>query len=366
MLRPAFAHLLSPGDPRPSLPVVGRPSHSTGIAVSPRYASASIYTADRVLTLSKVVLTGASGYIGGRLVTELLADGWEVHGVVREPAPALAIDQTVCDLAADGADAALSSACAGADTVVHLAGEDEVLAAREPAAALAATVVATERVAEACAASSVKRLVYMSTVHVYGARIRPGVTLTEDMRVEPRSPYAISRLASEHVAATLAGGGYELVVFRLSNAVGAPHDPGVDRWTLVANDLCRQGALDGRLALRSSGTQFRDFVPLSSVCAAVTTASRPAGQAVSSGTYNLGSGQPTTVRSLAELIQSEFERQTGIRPALQAPEPEPVPPEPYYVSVARAAEHGLRAQTPLEEAVAETVQFCLDHKEQLR
>ncbi|HUE29221.1 MAG TPA: SDR family oxidoreductase, partial [Solirubrobacteraceae bacterium] len=248
----------------------------------------------------------------------------------------------------------------------HLAGEDEVLAAREPAAALAATVVATEKVAEACAASSAKRLVYMSTVHVYGDRVLAGVTLTEDMRVEPRSPYAISRLASEHVAAALSRGAYELVVFRLTNAVGAPYDPDVDRWTLVANDLCRQGAVRRRLALRSSGTQFRDFIPLSSVCSAVAAASRAGDPVVPTGTYNLGSGQPTTVLALAEMIQTEFERQTGRRPPLDAPDPEPVPSEPYFVSVARAGRHGLLMLTPLDEAVAETVRFCLDHKERLQ
>ena len=79
--------------------------------------------------------------------------------------------------------------------------------------------------------------------------------LTEDLRPEPRSSYAISRLASEHVAATLAGGAADVVVLRLTNSVGAPVDPAVDRWTLVTNDLCRQGALTGRLELRSSGVQ---------------------------------------------------------------------------------------------------------------
>src|SRR5205085_1729863 len=126
-----------------------------------------------------------------------------------------------------------------------------------------------ERLAEGCASSGVGRLVYLSTMHVYGARIVPGATLTEDMRPEPRSAYGISRLASEHVAASLAAGAYELVVLRLTNSVGAPYDPGVDRWTLVANDLCRQGAQAGQLELRSSGMQWRDFVPLRSVCAAL-------------------------------------------------------------------------------------------------
>ena len=95
---------------------------------------------------------------------------------------------------------------------------------------------------EAVADSAVKRLVYMSTVHVYGERMTGGATLTEDMRPEPRAPYAIARLASEHLAAALSRKGIEVVVLRLTNSMGAPAHPAVDRWTLVANDLCRQGS----------------------------------------------------------------------------------------------------------------------------
>lgn len=311
------------------------------------------------------MLTGASGYIGGRLVGRLLDAGWDVHGVVREAAPRLGIEQTVCDLASEDAAAALSAACEGAETVVHLAGENEVIATRKPAEALASTVVATEKVSEACVQARVRRLLYLSTVHVYGSRIVPGVELVEDMRLEPRSAYAISRLASEHVAAALARDAYELVVFRLTNSVGAPDHPSVDRWMLVANDLCRQGAVTGDLRLKSSGTQWRDFVAVSEVCATIATAARASNPVLPAGTYNLGSARPTTVRALATMIQDAFQHETGRRPELHAPEPEPNPPGPYHVSVQRAARYGLRLQQPLAEPVAETVRFCLQHREEL-
>jgi UDP-glucose 4-epimerase len=288
-----------------------------------------------------------------------------VHAIVREPAPRLGVEQTVCDLALKDSMPALVAACEGADAVVHLAGENELIAAREPSAALASTIVATERVAEACASAGVRRLVYISTVHVYGARISPGVILDEKLRPEPRSPYAISRLASEHAAAALANGTFELVVLRLTNSVGAPDDPGVDRWTLVANDLCRQGALSGRLELRSSGSQWRDFVALGDVCAAIDAASRVSDPVVAPGTYNLGSGRPTTVRALAGLIADEFERQTGRRPELRAPALETDPPASYTVSVERAARQGVALTTPLADAVSETVEFCLRRREEL-
>ena len=308
-----------------------------------------------------LLVTGPAGYIGAGLVHELLDDGWDVVGLGRERVDYLPIDQVVADLNVDRE--LTREACEGADCVVHLAGENEVFAARDPAAALGETVTATERLVEAVAASRAKRLVYMSTVHVYGEQIREGATITEDLRPEPRGAYPVSRLASEHLVAALAAHGTEVVVLRLTNSVGAPIHPSVDRWTLVANDLCRQGALTGRLVLRSSGVQWRDFVALRDVHAAVVAACRS--DTLPPGRYNLGSGEPMTVRSLAELVQDAFERSTGTRPELDAPDPGPDPPAPYRVSVERAASHGIRNDTPVASAVEETVRFCVDNREAL-
>src|SRR5206468_351657 len=112
-------------------------------------------------------------------------------------------EQTTADLSTD-LDA-VGAACEAADALVHLAGENEVLAARDPATAMSGTLAASQRIAETAEAVGVRRLVYMSTVHVYGERMEEGAVLTEDLRPEPRSPYAIARLASEHALAAAAG-----------------------------------------------------------------------------------------------------------------------------------------------------------------
>ncbi|MDQ6747900.1 MAG: SDR family oxidoreductase [Candidatus Dormibacteraeota bacterium] len=320
--------------------------------------------------MPKVLITGAGGYVGGRLVAALSQAGSQAHALVREPARWLTIPQTVCDLCTVAADE-LVAACTEMDAVVHLAGENEVVAARQPEVALGATVLASERLAAACRDAAVPRLIYLSTIHVYGERIRPGATLAEEMRPEPRSAYAISRLASEHVIAALAGESCECVIFRLTNAVGAPADPSVDRWSLVANDLARQGSLTGRLALRSSGVQWRDFVALDDVCTTIAAAcdqdrlSGPSAPALASGTYNLGSGTPTTVLELAGLIQEAFARRTGSRPELAVPAPPPQRPEPYRVSVDRLAQAGLAPSGALGGAITETVDFCLANRDDL-
>lgn len=251
----------------------------------------------------------------------------------------------------------------GVGTVVHLAGENEVVAAAQPDRALTDTIMAARHFGAAAAAAGVERVVYASTVHVYGSRLQPGAVVDEETAPQPTSEYAVARLASEHLLSALSGSGIDVITMRLTNVVGAPADVAVDRWTLVTNDLCRQGVTSGVLRLKSSGHQYRDFVAAADVeelIIATTTGSIPA------GTYNVGSGRPTTIRELAELVQDHVEVRTGRRPPLEAP---PLPdgplPPPYHVAVDRVRRAGPQLATPLSNAVDETVAFCLAEQDAL-
>jgi UDP-glucose 4-epimerase len=270
--------------------------------------------------------------------------------------------QVEIDLSSEGPE--LGHALEGAGCVVHLAGHNEVVASQEPDRAMAETLAAARHVARTAAEVGVPRLLYVSTVHVYGARMVDGAVLDEATTPEPTSPYAIARLASEHLMAEAAASGVEVVVLRLTNAVGAPADVAVDRWTLVASDLCRQAVRTGELVLRSSGQQWRDFISLGDVCAAVRRGAEPG--AVPSGTYNLGTGTCHTILELAGLVQDRFEARTGRRPALRTAPAEQPAPGPYTVSVDRLAAAGWRAGARLTDAVDELVAFCLDHEDALR
>jgi UDP-glucose 4-epimerase len=175
----------------------------------------------------------------------------------------------------------------------------------------------------------------------------------EDTPPAPHGTYAIARLAVEHLVTEAP----DPVVLRLTNAVGAPAHPAVDRWTLVAADLCRAATTTGTLTLRSTGQQWRDFIGLADVVAAIGASADPA--RVPAGVYNLASGRSTTVRALAELVQDRFEARTGTRPVLEAPDPIGPDPEPYHVDPGRLVGLGLVADQPLADSIDEIIELCL-------
>jgi UDP-glucose 4-epimerase len=300
-----------------------------------------------------IAVTGANGYVGSRLVAELAAEGTAARALARTRRDWVATDDVrLVDLAAHVAP--IADALAGATTVVHLAGHNEVVAAEDPDRALGETAVMARHVVEAAAQAGVERVLFVSTVHVYGDHLVPGAEVDEATPTAPHGTYGIARLAVEHVV----GEAPDPVVLRLTNAVGAPVHPEVDRWTLVALDLCRSAAATGTLTLRSSGQQWRDFIDLGDVVRMIAAACDPA--TVPAGTYNLASGRPCTVRALAELIQDRYEHATGTRPTLVAPDRDGPDPAPYHVDPSRRAASGLVADRPLESSIDELVELCLN------
>lgn len=304
----------------------------------------------------RVLVTGASGYIGGRLADEFHRRGASVRAAVLSECDWLsAYEQSAADLTRDD----LGPMCSDVDAVVHLAGPNEVKATEHPDEALVATVVGTRRIAEAAAAAGVQRFCYLSTVHVYGAALTPGALIDESVAPQPRHVYGIARLASEHLAKSQT----DAIVVRLTNSIGAPAHPDVDRWSLVANDLSRQVVTTGTLRLKSDGSQWRDFVPLTDVCRILADISY---EGIEPGTYNLGSGRsPVTIRQIAEMVQELSADLLGTKPEIVAPQPTEPPPDPFIVSTDKLSALGIGPRHTVRDAVEETLRFSIRWKDKL-
>lgn len=161
----------------------------------------------------RVLVTGARGFVGRRLVADLVADGRRVRGAVRGTDGRVpgAADIWVGDLE-EARD--LAAAVDGVDAVVHLAARVHRMreSADARAAYRAANVDATVRLAQAAREAGVKRFVFLSSVKVHGERT--DAPFTETDAPAPEDPYGVSKAEAETALRTIGGGGMDVVTIR--------------------------------------------------------------------------------------------------------------------------------------------------------
>lgn len=119
----------------------------------------------------KVFVTGGTGFIGGEAVRQLRARGDEVACLVRTPAKATKLTGLGCELVSgDLSDVeALRKGMEGCDALIHAAAMYEVgIPAKQHPAMYEANIGGTERVLKAALEAKVGKVVYVSTVGVFG------------------------------------------------------------------------------------------------------------------------------------------------------------------------------------------------------
>jgi UDP-glucuronate 4-epimerase len=244
----------------------------------------------------RVVVTGAAGFIGSRLLEELLerghdAVGWDAFTDYYDPAlkeeNARALPVERLDLASD------PIALDGVDGVFHLAGQPGVSSFGEVFPVyVRQNVLASQRLFEAAAASGV-RVVFASSSSVYGdAEAYP---TPEGSTPRPISPYGITKLACEHLASAYAREfGLDTVVLRYFTIYGPRQRPDM---ALARMTACL--AEDRPFELYGDGSQSRSFTFVDDAVAA-TILAMERGEAGS--TYNVGGGSEVTVLEAVEAL----------------------------------------------------------------
>lgn len=272
----------------------------------------------------RVLITGGYGYLGGRIAVELANNPeWIVRLGSRKAQAApgwLTHAETVSmDVLETGS---LPAAMADVQAVVHLAAMNENECVADPGRAVLVNTLGTLNALRAAIDAGVKQFIYFSTAHVYGAPLVGSIT--EQTLPRPTHPYAITHHAAEdfvlaaHDQKKITG-----IVVRLSNGFGAPTHPGVDRWTLLVNDLCRQAVQARKLVLRSSGLQQRDFITLTDAGRAVSHLLGLSQADCGDGLFNLGGDNPLSVWDMAQKICQRCQQTLGYLPGMERPVPQP-------------------------------------------
>jgi nucleoside-diphosphate-sugar epimerase len=154
----------------------------------------------------RVLITGASGFVGCGLVKLMASRGDEVLAGLRRPDAALKKIWNVNTVEmGDLQGGSWGSELAGVDAVVHLAARVHVMSdtAADPLEAFRkVNVEGTRRLAAAAAVAGVSRFVYVSSIKVNGDSTvsRP---FRPDDTPSPTDPYSVSKLEAEHVVAEI-------------------------------------------------------------------------------------------------------------------------------------------------------------------
>ena len=175
-------------------------------------------------TFSRVLVTGANGFLGRAVAAALDHAGHDVLRGARTAPAAASIGEAWIGYGDVGPATRWDGALAGVDVVVHLAGLAHL---PDEAAATAGDTFArvntegTARLASAAVGAGVRRLVLVSSALVHGEE-SPGRPFTEDDEPAPASPYARSKLDSERrLMAVARGSALQWVILRPPMVYGA-------------------------------------------------------------------------------------------------------------------------------------------------
>lgn len=301
----------------------------------------------------KILVTGGAGFIGSHLVDALVTRGHRVtvlddlstgsRGQVNPRARFVRGD--VASPAAERLVKRLKP-----DVIYHLAAQKDVrLSVNDPVADARVNVLGLLMLVRgALAAGGVKRFIFTST----GGAIYGGADVLptpEEYPARPLSPYGASKLASElYLSAYRLTGLLPFVSLRLGNVYGPRQSPASEAgvvaiWT---------GALAAgkRPIVYGDGKQTRDFVYVQDVVRALLIALRKG----ANGTFNIGTGEETSVNTLLRMMRavSGSDLKPVYAPARPGEERRSV------LKIARARRVlGWKPQVSLERGIAKTVSW---------
>ena len=290
----------------------------------------------------RVLVTGASGFLGSHVVSQLVAAGFEVLAVSLRGGEVAGVRVEPLDLAERRA-ALTALDAVDCDTIVHLAvalpadGSPEAMQA-----AFDGTLAIDSTLSVFCRRRGC-RLVYVSSSSVYGS-MDGWAPVTEEQPAQPENLYAVAKCVGDILYLEQAREtGVPTTVLRLS----APYGPGARRPTVVETFL-RAALASSDLTLLGSGARAQDFTFVRDAAAAILCAL----ETRASGIFNIGTGMPVSMRRLAECVLAAV---PGSRSRISLAET-PDPQEDYRalldVSKARA-ELNWVARTPLLEGLRE-------------
>jgi UDP-glucose 4-epimerase len=251
----------------------------------------------------------------------------------------------------------LNEAMKGVDGVFHLAALWLLHCHDYPRSAFEVNIRGTFNVLESCVANRVKRLVYSSSASVYGNALAS--PMTEEHVYNNRTFYGATKIAGEHMCRAFQERyGLNYVGLRYMNVYGSRQDYKGAYIAVIMKILDR---LDQGLPpiVYGDGSQEFDFIYVSEVAQANVKAMQAQ---ATDRFYNIGSGQGTTIKELAEMILEV----TGSKFSIQyEPAGQTFVAKRIGDPTRAAKDLGFRSHVDLRDGLKRLIEWRQAHKEQV-
>jgi UDP-glucose 4-epimerase len=246
--------------------------------------------------MKKLLITGVAGFIGRNVAKYFSERGWEVYGVDRHPVQdsLLADLRGYCSCTLPGKEVSDFIERVQPFAVLHAAGratpaismiqlEDDY---HDNASVVFYLLDQVRRVAQEA------RFLLLSSAAVYGQPAQ--LPISESEELNPLSPYGFHKWQAENICREFRDiFGMHSTALRIFSAYG----PGLCRQVIY--DVTSRALKSGRVELRGTGEESRDFIHVSDICRAIgLVLDTPKPDLI----YNVASGVETSLRSLAELV----------------------------------------------------------------
>lgn len=241
----------------------------------------------------RVLVTGATGFIGSNLLPKFVESGYQVYGISKRGG-------NIKGIQVDAVDCTnweqLASYCAGKsfDSIVHLAallhsrlwGREDTNISMLQNVAMVANLMGI--IGEGT--STKTNFVYASSISVYGSLGR--MLVTENALANPNNPYLLGKYFGELLCRHYQEVGFPIAILRIS----APY--GLGMHDTVVNKFLMRAMVSKELPLFREGDRSQDFVYIKDILEGIELACKTK----ANGIFNISSGKATSMKELAEAV----------------------------------------------------------------
>ena len=298
--------------------------------------------------MRKVLITGASGFIGSKLLEKFKTTGYEV--VCWNRADAIINDTMVCAVDMTKKDSIVSELTKeNPDIIIHCAGSADVgKSVANPEIDYEGNVTLTHNLLFAmhkCGLEK-KRFVFLSSASVYGNPL--SLPISEDMLLNPLSPYAVHKVMCEDLCRYFINNyGADIKIARIFSAYG----PGLKKQ--IFWDMHNKVLNTGKLEMFGTGNESRDYIHVKDVIESIYLLATKETKDV---VFNIANGEEVTIRKVTEIFAQHIgieENKILFNGVVREGDP-----LNWRADISRMQELGYHKTIHMEDGIREYVEWC--------